>query len=710
MMQPDFRTRVAEEMIRHIESGTARWQKPWTPGLVHAGPHNPVSGKAYRGINNWWLDMQARDDPRWMTFRQALGLDAQVRKGEKGTPVEYWQWTEKKPLLDATGAPVLDEAGQPRHVETRLARPRVFYATVFNAAQIDGLEPFVPPEPGFDPVARAEAVLSGGGVPINHDQNDRAFYRPMTDRIHLPARAAFDTAYEYYATALHELGHASGHKSRLNREFGPFGSGVYAIEELRAEMSAFLIGSELGLGHYPERHAGYVESWLGALKEDRNLLFRAARDAERIRDWVMEPERRPELEKAARDRTFADEKTQQEDKTMETPEQTKTEQPKTRVWLDVPYAEKDRAKAAGAKWDRRAKSWYAPDGADPEPLAAWKADPAAPKAEPSPIEEFGSMLDLHGLKLDGPPQMDGAWHRVAVEGDRKGQKSGSYRGFLDGLPNGQIVNFKLGGEIQQWIATDAQLDPGERERLKQDSQQRREVAKAERRETHRKAAARAYGVWTNAQEATSEHPYLQAKAVPGIGLKQDDRGHLLIPLRDAKGFLWNLQTIAPDGEKRFLTEGRKTGLMHVIDPRETLRQGSLILVAEGYATAASLHQATGLPCVVAFDSGNLKPVAEALRATWPEAALIIAADDDHARKVNVGLDKASEAANAVGGVAIAPAFTEAERARGLTDFNDLARERSPHVLAQQVGVAFKDRFARSARPDTDRQREAGMGL
>lgn len=702
--KPDFRTRVAEEMIRHIEAGTARWQKPWTPGVIHAGPFNPASGKAYRGINTWWLDLQGRDDPRWMTYRQARGMDARVRKGETGTPVEYWQWTERGPLLDAKGDPVLDAAGRPRHVETRLDRPRVFHATVFNAAQIDGLEPFAPPAPGFDPVARAEAILAGAGVPINHDQADRAFYRPLTDRIHLPARAAFATAHEFYATALHELGHASGHRSRLDREIGPFGSEAYAIEELRAEMSACLVGRELGLGHDPARHAGYVDSWLKALRDDRTLLFRAARDAGRIRDWILDPERRLELQRAARDGRLARETDRRENKTMD-----RTREPTQRVWLDVPYAEKDRAKAAGARWDRRARSWYAPKGAERDGLAEWLGGgTAVPRTDSSRIAEFGAVLELHGLRLDGDPRMDGAWHRVAVEGDRKGQRSGSYRGFLDGVPNGQMVNFKTGGGTRRWIATDALPDPAERARARSESERRRAERAAELLARRKATAARAFGVWTNAGDAPEDHPYLVRKEVPALGLRADDRGNLLVPLRDAADYLWNVQVIGPDGTKRFLTDGRKTGLMHVIDPRDRLRASGMAIIAEGYATAASLHRATGLPCVVAFDSGNLRPVALTLRAAWPEAALIVAADDDHARAVNVGVDKATEAAWAVDGVAIAPAFTDAERARGLTDFNDLARARSPHVLARQVGKAVHARFEKAADQIRNRARVAGL--
>jgi antirestriction protein ArdC len=153
-----------------------------------------------------------------------------VRGGERATGIEYWQWSVREAVKDEDGKPVLDDDGKERYQTYRLDRPRVFYAKVFNAEQIDGLAPWIAPAPSFDPLERAEAIVAGAGVPVLHDQHDRAFYRPMTDEIHLPPMAAFKGAAEYYETALHELGHATGHESRLDRFFGPFGSEGYARE------------------------------------------------------------------------------------------------------------------------------------------------------------------------------------------------------------------------------------------------------------------------------------------------------------------------------------------------------------------------------------------------------------------------------------------------------------------------------------------------
>lgn len=705
MKSNDFRASVAEEMIRQIEAGTAAWVKPWEPGVTRVAPFNPTSGNDYRGINAFWLELQGYEDPRWLTYRQAKALDAQVRKGESGTKIEYWQWTETKPLLDESGKPVLDEEGRKRTRTVRLDRPRVFFATVFNAGQIEGLAPLERPAPRFEPIAEAERVMASAGVPIAHDQSDRAFYRPATDRIHLPDRAAFREAYEYYATALHELGHATGHPSRLARDMsGGFGSAAYAEEELRAEMASYLVTTEMGLGHYPERHAGYVESWLKAVRDDRNVLFRAARDADRIRTWIMEPEKRLELERAAGQARAAGNEQEQERETAMAPADAK------RVYLTVPFAEKDQAKAAGARWDRRAKSWYAPDGADLAALDRWRApQDAAPVFKPE--EEFAAALKANGLVLDAPPAMDGRWHRVAVEGDAQGKKSGSYRGFADGIPNGQIMNFKTGGETVKWVATGNRPQDLDREALKEQATRRA----AERAEAlaaqHRATAKRAYGLFVNAGDPDPAHPYLQRKGVPAIGLKQDARGNLLVPVQDRKGFLWNVQTIAADGAKSFLKEGRKTGAMHALNEGGIdLKHAKTVIVAEGYATAASVHQATGIPAVVAFDGGNLKPVAEAIRKANPQAEIVIAADDDHGRERNVGLTKAREAAQAVGGRTIEPPLTKAERAKGLTDFNDLAASRGKEAFRALVRGLVEAGRARAPRCNQGRAPERALSM
>lgn len=285
-----FHETVAEKLIQQLKEGTAPWQKPWEPGQPGAFiPMNPTTGKRYRGINAIQLMSQGHTDQRWMTYKQASAVGAQVRKGEKGTPIQYWKFSEEQIKTDAQGKPVLDSQGEPVKLTVKLERPRVFFATVFNAEQIDGMPPLQPrKEQEWSAVERAEQILKASGAVIRHGEENRAFYRPSTDSIHLPDKGQFPTADNYYATALHELGHWTGHDSRLDRDLvHPFGSEGYAKEELRAEIASMIMGDELGIGHDPGQHAAYVGSWIKSLQNDPLEIFRAAADAEKIQDYVL---------------------------------------------------------------------------------------------------------------------------------------------------------------------------------------------------------------------------------------------------------------------------------------------------------------------------------------------------------------------------------------------------------------------------------------
>lgn len=287
-----YHERVAEEVIQALKEGTAPWVKPWEPGQQPDRPVNALTGKPYRGWNSVYLSMkQQGDDSRWCTYKQAQELGAQVKKGSKSTVVQYWQFREKKLLKDEQGKPILNDKGEKQYKQVELERPKVFHAAVFHASQIEGL-PELPPRketPEWERHEAAEKLLEASGASIHHDQNDRAFYRSSTDQVHLPPKGQFPTADNYYATALHELGHWTGHPTRLDRDLAnPFGSEAYAKEELRAEMASYMLGTELGIGHDPGQHTAYIGSWIKALQEDPNELFRASRDAQRITDYIQD--------------------------------------------------------------------------------------------------------------------------------------------------------------------------------------------------------------------------------------------------------------------------------------------------------------------------------------------------------------------------------------------------------------------------------------
>lgn len=289
-MSRDYRNELTDKVIEALEAGTAPWQKPWNEadGAALLDPMNPTTGARYRGMNAMNLMMAGYADPRWCTYKQAQTKGWQVRKGEKGTPIEYWQYEKEETRLD-------EASGKEIKVRAELERPRVFYATVFNCQQMENVPELQRPAPEWSAIEVGDAVIRNCGVPIFHDQRDRAFYMPSRDEIHAPPRASFPTVVGYYGTMFHEIGHSTGHESRLKREFGKsFGSPEYAMEELRAEMASLFMSARLGIPYNFENHAGYVGSWIKKLKEDKNELFRAARDAERIAEYVIDLGRQQE--------------------------------------------------------------------------------------------------------------------------------------------------------------------------------------------------------------------------------------------------------------------------------------------------------------------------------------------------------------------------------------------------------------------------------
>lgn len=222
---------------------------------------------------------------------------------------------------------------------------------------------------------------------------------------------------------------------------------------------------------------------------------------------------------------------------------------------------------------------------------------------------------------------------------------------------------------------EADLPPAERAAFacRMDALRRAHAAEQHQRQV---AAARASAArWAVAPPVT-EHPYLSSKGVLAHGLRVEAGHTLLIPLRDHHGNLHSLQCIGPDGTKRFMPGGRVKGCYHAIG-----RPEGRLLLAEGYSTAATIHEDTGDAVAVAFNSGNLLPVAQALRSKFPSLTLVVAADDDWKTAGNPGLTAATIAARAVGALLAVPRFGDLPRASTDTDFNDL------HRLAGMVEVA-----------------------
>src|ERR1035441_8880824 len=299
----DFRQEVTDNIVQMLERGVAPWQKPWEPGASSLGiPFNPTSERAYRGGNAIHLMatslQRGYEDARWMTYKQASDNGWQVRRGEKGTQIEYWEAKEASDKTQPSPSDGRDDTNAANGINASAEKSRFIHRvyTVFNAQQMDGIPPHAAKQhTTFEAVQAGEQILNNSGANIAHDQADRAFYSRSEDSIHLPPKDAFKDAAGYYGTALHELAHWTGHPSRLDRSTLTaayrFGDVNYAKEELRAELASVFLAAERGIPHDPEQHAAYVNSWIGALKRDKNEIFRAAHDASKATDFILALER-----------------------------------------------------------------------------------------------------------------------------------------------------------------------------------------------------------------------------------------------------------------------------------------------------------------------------------------------------------------------------------------------------------------------------------
>jgi putative DNA primase/helicase len=291
----------------------------------------------------------------------------------------------------------------------------------------------------------------------------------------------------------------------------------------------------------------------------------------------------------------------------------------------------------------------------------------------SNLDQFRAAMLGHGLKppLDIQP---GALHRFASNG-KAGDTAGWCKLFED-QRGGAFGDWREGWQ-QTWQADRGRLMTAqEREAFRRDAQEAAQQRAAEAIAEQTAAAVRATTLWQTAPAAASDHPYLVAKCVKPHGLRVHE-GALVVPIRGGAE-LHSLQFIASDGAKRFLTGGKVSGGYYGIG-----RPDGALCIAEGFATAASIHESSGIAVAVAFNAGNLLPVAQAMRARFPTLRLTICADDDAGTADNPGMTKARAAAEAVSGYLAVPDFGK-DRPAGTTDFNDLARHAGTEAVARCI--------------------------
>jgi antirestriction protein ArdC len=288
--------RVTAQISAMLERGVRPWIKPWDDIAPSDALVLPLRscGTPYRGMNIialWAATLESSFKARhWFTFKQALAMNAAVRKGERGSYVVFYTELNGKPGETPPQNP--NEAGEAR----RILRGY----TVFNADQIDGLPDDFYAKPDAEPVclspfqksedeARLAALFAKIPVTIRHGGN-RAFYSKAADYIQMPLREAFRDGTQYLSTICHEAAHASRHETRLNRDFGQtrFGDPGYALEELVAELASAFIGATIGLpADRLEDHASYIGGWLKAVGDNPSAFLTAASKAQAAADWVL---------------------------------------------------------------------------------------------------------------------------------------------------------------------------------------------------------------------------------------------------------------------------------------------------------------------------------------------------------------------------------------------------------------------------------------
>jgi putative DNA primase/helicase len=370
-----------------------------------------------------------------------------------------------------------------------------------------------------------------------------------------------------------------------------------------------------------------------------------------------------------------------------TREEVKTEnkvsEPGSKVYLAVSYGEREAAKALGAKWDREAKCWYIEPGSDREKFKRWlPEDVSGPRnATPmSPSDEFADALRSVGALVTGAhPIMDGNKHRIAATGDKGGEKAIFYVAHLDGRPAGYIKNNRTGVQMS-WKSSGNGLSAEEKAKLQAEIAGKLQARAEEEKQEHEETAERIGRTMAKLSEVLSPTTYLEAKQI-GVhaGILTDREGRkTYVPVYDEDGKVWTMQYIREDGTKRFAKNSRLDGCFHAVGGLEELSKAPAIVIAEGYATACSLCEAVGFSTVAAFNSGNLPPVAKALREKFPDKPIAIAGDNDlhlESQGVNPGKTKALEAARAVSGTCFFPVFAKGEQtadSKDFKDFNDLA--------------------------------------
>ena len=291
------RKELVNKLIEQMKKGYSPTQSLWDKGIT--APYNPLSDCHYRAGNRFRLMLASHlmgfSDPRWMTFKQANEKHYKIKPGAKSVLLEKWIFEKEVPMLDEAGNVVKDSNGATIKESVPLKNPIVNYFRVFNAEQIEGIEPLPVHTYNSGEIDKvADAFIRSSKCPILYTHEQKAYYSPSKDEIHLPMRESFKSSQAHLSVLIHEMSHSTGHESRLDRQLkNSFGTPDYAREELNAELSSFFTQSDLGIKIEPDSehlkdHANYIKSWISVLEENPNEFFSACAAADKISHFLMD--------------------------------------------------------------------------------------------------------------------------------------------------------------------------------------------------------------------------------------------------------------------------------------------------------------------------------------------------------------------------------------------------------------------------------------
>lgn len=511
--------------------------------------------------------------------------------------------------------------------------------------------------------ALAAKILERAGMVLKHDQVDRVFFSAADSAIHTPPKSSFADEARFYALAMRELAHAYA----ADPAKGASDALAPLQTQLRAELASLFIGARLGLGHEPGSNRDIVADWIKLLQGDRSEFSSAAQDAQRIansifglvaqqsQDAARTVTNQSKPVSAARENTpsRATSKPARQDKQGDVKDKAAASGPRT--YLAVPYGEIGQAFRLGAAFDRDQKVWWIGPDQDSSKFSRWlisDATLAAAGVNPSDvIAEFENVMREYGLSTEKPVINDGKWHYVPTDVSKGYEKNGSYVLDMIGTPNGAIHNFKT-GESTKWQYGGGRLTPEQKAVLDAQAREVKALREREANEAFLKLSDACERHFASFPDGQASHPYLARKGVLAHGVKvvdaadadmgqvlnledfsRDSGSWLLVPGRDVDGKVWTLQAIhsSPGGAKLFTKNAKKKGTFHIVgaDGIAELANASMVGFAEGYATGASVYEATGIPVVIAFDSGNLPDVVKAVSERLPkDQPKVICADND----------------------------------------------------------------------------------